>query len=164
MIPVNEIDLILVDDNPNDVELLLRALRSFNLANRVQVARDGKEALDFIFEIELNSDGRLLHALKLILLDLKMPRVGGLEVLHELKMDPRTRDIPVVMLSSSQDPRDIEACYRLGATGFVEKPFNFEQFAKAVAEAGLSWLVVNKVSIQPSVAGVEKQMTEHLES
>ena len=156
MIPVNEIDLILVDHNPNDVELLLRALRSFNLANRVQVARDGKEALDFIFEIELNSDGKLLHSLKLILLDLKMPRIGGLEVLHALKMDPRTRDIPVVMLSSSQDPRDLEACYRLGASGYMAKPFNFDQFAKAVAEAGLSWLVVAKLPVQPGIVGVGK--------
>jgi two-component system response regulator len=155
LIPINEIDLILVDDNPNDVELVLRALKSFNLANKVQVAGDGKEALDFIFEIELNSDGKLLHPLKLILLDLKMPRVGGLEVLHALKMDPRTRDIPVVMLSSSQDPRDLESCYRLGASGYVTKPFNFEEFAKAVAEAGLSWLVVNKLAVQPSIARVE---------
>jgi two-component system response regulator len=156
LIPINEIDLIVVDDYPNDVELVIRALKSFNLANKVQVARDGKEALDFIFEIELNSDGKLLHALKLILLDLKMPRVGGLEVLHALKMDPRTRDIPVVMLSSSQDPRDVESCFRLGASGYVEKPFNFEQFAKAVAEAGLSWLIVNKVAAQPTIASVEK--------
>jgi two-component system, response regulator len=155
LIPIEEVDLVVVDDSPNDVELILRALKSVNLANRVQVARDGKEALDFIFEIEQGGDGRLLHSLKLILLDLKMPRVGGLEVLHALKQDPRTADIPVVMLSSSQEPRDLESCYKLGASGYVVKPFNFDQFAKAVAQAGLFWLVVNQLPVQPSITAVE---------
>jgi CheY-like chemotaxis protein len=138
-----EVDILLVEDNPQDVELTLRALKEVNLANRVRVARDGAEALDFIFATGPQS-GRLLSNLKVILLDLKLPKVSGLEVLEKIKADPRTRAIPVVALTSSHEDRDIKSCYDLGVNSYVVKPLEFEHFAHAVAQMGFYWLLVNK--------------------
>ncbi|MGA7579297.1 MAG: response regulator [Desulfobaccales bacterium] len=135
-------EILLVEDNPHDVELTLRSLQKHNLANRVQVVKDGAEALDFIFNTG-SFAGQANH-LKVILLDLKLPKVSGLEVLQRLKDDERTRTIPVVVLTSSHEDRDIEECYRLGVNSYVVKPVEFESFAKTVAEMGFYWLLVNK--------------------
>ncbi|MGA8573642.1 MAG: response regulator [Desulfobaccales bacterium] len=135
-------EILLVEDNPHDVELTLRSLQKHNLANRVQVVKDGAEALDFIFNTG-SFAGQANH-LKVILLDLKLPKVSGLEVLQRLKDDARTRSIPVVVLTSSHEDQDIEECYRLGVNSYVVKPVEFESFAKTVAEMGFYWLLVNK--------------------
>ncbi len=136
-------EILLVEDNPHDVELTLRSLQKHNLANRVQVVKDGAEALDFIFNTTGSFAGQANH-LKVILLDLKLPKVSGLEVLQRLKQEEHTRSIPVVVLTSSHEDRDIQECYRLGVNSYVVKPVEFEAFAKTVAEMGFYWLLVNK--------------------
>ncbi len=137
-----DVEILLVEDNPHDVELTLRALKKHNLANKVQVVRDGAEALDFIFTT--GSFAGRTNQLKVILLDLKLPKVSGLEVLQRLKQEEHTRSIPVVVLTSSHEDRDIQECYRLGVNSYVVKPVEFEAFAKTVAEMGFYWLLVNK--------------------
>jgi len=137
-----DVEILLVEDNPHDVELTLRALKKHNLANKVQVVKDGAEALDFIFHTG-SFAGQSNH-LKVILLDLKLPKVSGLEVLQRLKNEESTRSIPVVVLTSSHEDRDIQECYRLGVNSYVVKPVEFEAFAKTVAEMGFYWLLVNK--------------------
>ncbi|MGD0828650.1 MAG: response regulator [Desulfobaccales bacterium] len=137
-----DVEILLVEDNPHDVELTLRALKKHNLANKVQVVKDGAEALDFIFNTG-SFAGQTNH-LKVILLDLKLPKVSGLEVLQRLKDEERTRSIPVVVLTSSHEDRDIQECYRLGVNSYVVKPVEFEAFARTVAEMGFYWLLVNK--------------------
>ncbi len=137
-----DVEILLVEDNPHDVELTLRALKKHNLANKVQVVKDGAEALDFIFNT--GSFTGLTNQLKVILLDLKLPKVSGLEVLQRLKNEESTRSIPVVVLTSSHEDRDIQECYRLGVNSYVVKPVEFEAFAKTVAEMGFYWLLVNK--------------------
>jgi two-component system response regulator len=132
-----ECDILLVEDNPDDAALTLRALSRHNLANRVQVARDGVEAFECL---------RDRSRPKVILLDLKLPRISGLEVLERLKADAETRTIPVVVLTSSREEPDIARAYALGANSYIVKPVDFEQFVDAVSEAGLYWLVVNQVS------------------
>jgi two-component system, response regulator len=141
-----EVDILLVEDNPQDVELTLRALKEVNLANRVQVAKDGAQALEFIFATGPNNE-RLLNNLKVILLDLKLPKISGLEVLERIKADPRTRSIPVVALTSSHEDRDIKSCYDLGVNSYVVKPVEFDKFAHAVAQMGFYWLLVNKPAL-----------------
>ncbi len=131
-----------MEDNPHDVELTLRALKKHNLANRVAVVRDGAEALDFIFNAG-SFAGQTNH-LKVILLDLKLPKVSGPEVLQRLKDEESTRSIPVVVLTSSHEDRDIQDCYRMGVNSYVVKPVEFEDFARTVAEMGFYWLLVNK--------------------
>ncbi len=138
-----DVEILLVEDNPHDVELTLRALNKHNLANKVQVAKDGVEALDFIFGTgPFTGDGA--GDLKVILLDLKLPKVSGLEVLQRLKNDERTKLIPVVVLTSSSEDRDIQECYALGVNSYVVKPVEFDSFAKTVADLGFYWLLVNK--------------------
>jgi CheY-like chemotaxis protein len=136
------VEILLVEDNPHDVELTLRALKKHNLANKVHVAKDGAAALDFIFNTG-SFAGQSNH-LKVILLDLKLPKVSGLEVLQRLKNEERTRSIPVVVLTSSHEDRDMQECYRLGVNSYVVKPVEFEAFARTVAEMGFYWLLVNK--------------------
>ncbi len=136
-------ELLVIEDNPQDLELMMRALRKANLANRMQIARDGAEALDLIF----GEDGfarRSGAAPKVILLDLKLPKVDGLEVLQKLKADKRTRDIPVVVLTSSKEQRDVVESYRLGVNSYIVKPVSFERFAAAVEDLGLYWLLLNQ--------------------
>jgi two-component system response regulator len=140
---VKDVDILLVEDNPNDVELTLRALKKHNLANKVQVAIDGEEALEFIFATG-RFVGMATNQLKVILLDLKLPKVSGLEVLQQLKADDRTKGIPVVVLTSSHEDRDIKECYKLGVNSYVVKPVEFDAFAKTVADLGFYWLLVNK--------------------
>ena len=139
-----EIEILLVEDNPDDLDMTLFALRRANLANRIQVARDGAEALDFIFGGQSNGHLRLNEDLKVILLDLKLPKVDGLEVLRRLKSDARTRHIPVVMLTSSREQRDMIESYQLGVNSYIVKPVNFESFAAAVQKLGMYWLLLNQ--------------------
>ncbi|MBS0633013.1 MAG: response regulator [Verrucomicrobia bacterium] len=145
MIPAEPLELLLVEDNPEDLELTLRALRKAKIANQIQVARDGAEALDFVF-CEGAYAGRRPDFPKVILLDLKLPKVDGLEVLQRLKGDPRTRTIPVVMLTSSKEQSDLVKSYELGVNSYIVKPVNFEQFAAAVQELGFYWLLLNQIS------------------
>lgn len=137
-------DILLVEDNPQDLELALRALQKAKIRNRIQVARDGAEALDFIFCEGNHHDRKIEDTPKVILLDLKLPKVDGLEVLKRLKGDERTRSIPVVILTSSREQKDIVESYQLGVNSYIVKPVNFEGFANAVRDLGLYWLLLNQ--------------------
>ena len=138
------IEILLVEDNPNDVELTLRALSKNNLANRVHVVTDGVEALDFIFAKNNYSERDINDTPKVILLDLKLPKVSGLEVLKQIKSDKKTKTIPVVVLSSSKEESDIIESYQLGVNSYIVKPVNFDQFVKSVSELGLYWILLNE--------------------
>ena len=139
------VELLVVEDNPSDLELTLHTLRAHRLVNDVRVARDGVEAIEFIFGAgEPAADAEIAHHPRLILLDLKLPRLDGLEVLQRLKGDPRTRTIPVVVLTSSREDRDIVDAYRLGVNSYIVKPVDFTQFASSVRELGLYWLLLNE--------------------
>jgi CheY-like chemotaxis protein len=138
------VEILLVEDNPEDLRLSLRALKKACLSNRIQVARDGAEALEFIFCEGSHSSRKIEDTPKVILLDLKLPKVDGLEVLQRIKGDPRTKSIPVVMLTSSKEQSDIVRSYDLGVNSYIVKPVNFDQFAKAVQELGLYWLLLNR--------------------
>ncbi len=140
----NAIEILLVEDNPDDVELTLRALKNQNIANRIEIVRDGAEALDFIFCTGDYSDRKMENAPKVVLLDLKLPKVDGLEVLKKIKSDPRTKAIPVVVLTSSREERDIVKSYKLGVNSYISKPVNFEQFSESVRQLGLYWLLLNE--------------------
>lgn len=140
----NTVELLLVEDNPQDLELAQRALRKAGLFHRIHVARDGVEAMDFIFGTGSFAGRNVADELKVILLDLKLPKVDGLEVLRHLKADPRTRAIPVVVLTSSKEQRDVAESYRLGVNSYIVKPVNFERYAEAVRDLGLYWLLLNQ--------------------
>lgn len=144
MTPGAGIDILLVEDNAEDAELVVRALRRGRPTAKVGVATDGVEALDYLFA-ERGEQGRPTADLpRLILLDLKLPRIDGLEVLRRIKVDAAVRTIPVVMLTSSREPRDIDETYRLGANSYVVKPVNYERFAATVQELGSYWLELNQ--------------------
>jgi CheY-like chemotaxis protein len=138
------VEILLVEDNPNDVELALHALKKNNIANRIEVVRDGAEALEFIFCTGAYAQRSINNVPKVILLDLKLPKVDGLEVLRQIKADPRTRAIPVVALTSSREDRDIVESYNLGVNSYIVKPVDFEQFTEAVRTLGLYWLLLNQ--------------------
>ncbi len=140
----HQVEILLVEDNPSDVELTLRALKARNLMNQVFVARDGAEALEFFFGEGPHPWREIGIVPKVILLDLKLPKVDGLEVLRRLKGDERTRELPVVVLTSSREQPDIAEAYRLGANGYIVKPVEFEAFARAVSEVGLYWVLLNE--------------------
>ena len=140
----NGVEILLVEDNPRDVEMTLRALKKRNLANHVHVAKDGAEALDFLFATGAHVARNPNHTPKVVLLDLKLPKVSGLEVLKKLKSDDRTRTIPVVVLTSSQEEKDRTESYRLGVNSYIAKPVDFDKFVEAVGELGLYWLVINE--------------------
>ena len=140
------VDILLVEDNPRDAELTLRALKKRNLANRVFVVEDGEEALDFIFCRGRYAQREAGHSPKVILLDLKLPKINGLEVLRAIRADERTRMIPVVMVTSSGEDPDIRAAYGLGANSYVVKPVEFDAFQEAMSRLGFYWLVVNQVT------------------
>lgn len=135
------LEILLVEDNPNDVELTLHVFRQHRLANHVKVARDGAEAIDFLFG---NCSDRCERLPKVILLDLKLPKVNGLEVLARIKADPRAKSIPVVVLTSSREDRDLRLCYELGVNSYIVKPVDFAQFTEAIRQLGLYWLVLNE--------------------
>ena len=140
----NVVEILIVEDTPEDLELALRALHKAHLANHIQVARDGEEALDFIFCAGPHTNRKIENGPKVILLDLKLPKVDGLEVLRRLKSDPRTRSLPVVVLTSSKEQKDVVESYNLGVNSYIVKPVNFEGFVKAVQEVGMYWLLLNQ--------------------
>lgn len=142
------LDILLVEDNQDDVDLALHALRREKLANRIVVVRDGEEALDFLFCRGAYAERTFDHPPKLVLLDLKLPKLNGMEVLKEVKSDPRTKVIPVVVMTSSNEERDLAASYNLGVNSYIQKPVDFDQFRETVKTIGLYWLVIN----QPPVA------------
>jgi CheY-like chemotaxis protein len=138
------VEILVVEDSPEDLELTLRSLRRANLTNRIQVARDGAEALEFVFAEGAHAGRDVAAVPRVILLDLKLPKVDGLEVLQRIKGDPRTHAIPVVVLTSSREQSDVVKSYRLGVNSYVVKPVNFESFAAAVQELGMYWLLLNQ--------------------
>jgi two-component system, response regulator len=140
----NPVEILIVEDNPNDAELTLRALKKNNLANEVYVAEDGQEALDFIFCKGEFASRSMATPLKVIFLDLKLPKISGLEVLAALKADPRTKKLPVVIITSSKEDPDIHAAYELGANSYVVKPVDFNEFISAMQSTGFFWLLVNE--------------------
>jgi two-component system response regulator len=140
---IHNIEIILVEDSMEDADLIMRSLKKNNLSNSVVHLKDGAEALDFMFAKGDYTSRNILDKPKLILLDLKMPKVDGLQVLRELKSDPRTRSIPVVIMTSSREDRDVIESHELGVNSYVVKPVSFENFAKAVADLGLYWLMIN---------------------
>jgi CheY-like chemotaxis protein len=139
----NEVEIILVEDNPNDAELITRSLKKHNLANKIVLLKDGAEALDFLFAKHGDGAKGGNRNPRVMLLDIKLPKIDGIEVLRRMKSDERTRDIPVVILTSSNEERDIKETYALGVNSFVTKPIKFDEFAKVVAELGIYWLMVN---------------------
>lgn len=145
------VDILLVEDNPSDAELAVRALKRHKLANRLEWVRDGEAALDFLF-YRGPYQTRERGLPRVVLLDLRLPKVDGIEVLTQIRGDPETRDVPVVALTSSKEERDIVNTYELGVNSFVPKPVAFEEFAKTVAELGMYWVLVNRVpsEIKPS--------------
>jgi CheY-like chemotaxis protein len=138
------VEILLVEDNPNDLELTLRALRKANLTNNIQIARDGAEAIEFLFCEGAYAHRKLEDGPKVILLDLKLPKIDGLEVLRRVKTDERTKAIPVVVLTSSKEQKDVVDSYQLGVNSYIVKPVNFEGFANAVQEIGMYWLLLNQ--------------------
>jgi two-component system response regulator len=139
----DEIEILLVEDNMDDANLTIRALRKHNLANNLTHLQDGQAALDFIFsEGSYSERGKILP--RVILLDLKMPKVSGIEVLRAIKENDFTRKVPVIVLTSSKEDPDIQACYQLGVNSYIVKPVDFESFITVVAELGLYWLVINE--------------------
>jgi two-component system response regulator len=158
------VEILLVEDNPNDVQLTLHALKRYGLTNRIQVVRDGAEALEFLFSTGPFEHRANADTPKVVMLDLKLPLVDGIEVLREIRADPRTKTIPVVVLTSSREERDITQTYGLGANSYIVKPVDFEQFIEAVRQLGMYWVLLNQRAPvtdlesesppQPSPAGV----------
>ncbi len=146
------IEILLVEDNLNDIELALHALKKNNLANRIHVVRDGAEALEFIFCTGKYAQRSIDSPPKVILLDLKLPKVDGLEVLKKIKSDSRTRTIPVVMLTSSREERDIVESYQLGANSYIVKPVDFAQFTEAVRSLEFYWVLFNQPPVSCSMS------------
>jgi two-component system response regulator len=144
----NEVEILLVEDNPNDAELAMRALKKNNLANNVYRVCDGEEALDFIFARGQYKTRKIENAPKVILLDLKLPKIDGLEVLKIIKSDPITKIIPVVVLTSSKEEEDMIESYRLGVNSYIIKPVDFDKFINSVKDIGLYWLLLNQ---QPDI-------------
>ncbi|MBI4584443.1 MAG: response regulator [Planctomycetes bacterium] len=150
------IEILLVEDNPNDAELALRALKKNNLANNIVIARDGEEALKLLFGSNYRIRPEIGNLPKVILLDLKLPKVDGIEVLRKLKSEESTRSIPVVVLTSSKEEKDIIESYKIGVNSYIVKPVEFNKFVNCVAELGLYWLLLNQppVMINAAAKGV----------
>ncbi|HEX4473905.1 MAG TPA: response regulator [Polyangiaceae bacterium] len=144
------VELLIVEDSPSDLEMTLRALKRAKLAHRVEVARDGAEALEFLFAQGRFSERSIEDVPRVVFLDLKLPKVDGLEVLQRMKADPRTRSIPVVVLTSSSERKDVVECYNLGVNSYIVKPVNFERFSEAISQLGTYWLSLNNPSLPDS--------------
>lgn len=144
MSDMQAVDVLLVEDNQQDAELTIRSLKKHKLANNISVVEDGAEALDFIFCRGKYSERDIKHPPRVIFLDLKLPLVGGLEVLRAVKQDERTRSVPVVVVTSSREDPDVKAAYELGANSYVVKPVDFESFTEAIGKLGLYWLLINQ--------------------
>jgi two-component system response regulator len=142
------VEILLAEDNPRDAEMTIRALRKVNFSNKVHWVKDGEEALDFLFSTGAYAGRDAGHAPKLILLDIKMPKVDGIEVLRRVKGDERTKTIPVVVMTSSNEERDLLESYRLGVNSYIVKPVNFPAFVETVAGIGLYWMLTNRVPTQ----------------
>lgn len=143
--PDNDVQILLVEDNPHDVKLALHAFKNHHLANHVHVVRDGAEALEFIFATDRYASRNMAHGPKLILLDLKLPLVDGIEVLRQIKADERTCMTPVVVMTSSKEERDMLDSYQLGVNSYIVKPVDFDQFTEAVRQLGYYWLLLNQL-------------------
>jgi CheY-like chemotaxis protein len=144
------VEILLVEDNPNDRELTLRALRRSNVANNVVAIDDGEEALEYLFASGRYSDRKVVDdAPRVVFLDLKLPKVDGIEILRRIRADPRTRTIPVVIVTSSAEERDRVATYDIGANSYVVKPIDSESFTKTMAEVGYYWLAINRGPLAP---------------
>ena len=141
----NKVEILLVEDNPHDAEMTIRALKKANLANKLIHLKDGAEALDFIFAKGAFSDRQIENKPKVILLDIKMPKVDGIQVLKQIKSNDTTKTIPVVIMTSSKEEQDVITSYNLGVNSYVVKPVDFEGFAKAVSELGFYWLITNQL-------------------
>ena len=139
----HEVEILLIEDSPEDAELTIRVLKEQNLANRLVWLKNGAAGLDFLFGRGAYADRNIIETPRLVLLDLNPPKIGGLEVLQQLKADPRTRKIPVVVLSSSTQDKDILRTYDLGVNSYVSKPMHFEEFANVVTQMGLYWMLIN---------------------
>ena len=140
----NEYEIVIIEDNPNDAELMVRTLKKNQLANNLIVIEDGEQAIDYLFQKGRYADNKLSVLPKVIFLDLKLPKVDGLEILKQLKSNNRTRKIPVVIVTSSKEDPDISEAYKLGANSYVVKPVNFDDFIKTINQLGLYWLLVNE--------------------
>ena len=147
----NDMEILLIEDNAEDVEITLRAFQKHHLANKIHVVRDGEEALECLFGTGRYQESSACGNIKLILLDLKLPKVDGLEILQKCKADPRTRNIPVVVLTSSREERDLVQSYNFGVNSYVVKPVDFPQFTDAVSQLGLYWMLLNQVPAELSV-------------
>jgi two-component system response regulator len=138
-----ETEILLVEDNPTDLELALRIFKKHRIANRIEVARDGEEALDFLFGEGAHAGPGTIQIPKVILLDLKLPKIGGMDVLRRIKGDPRTRTIPIVVLTSSREEKDLLESYQLGVNSYIVKPVDFNQFNDCLRDIGMYWLLSN---------------------
>lgn len=138
------VEVLLIEDSPQDLELTLRAFKKAKLTNRIEVARDGAEAIEFLFCEGAHAGRKIEDGPKVVLLDLKLPKIDGMEVLRRMKSDPRTRSIPVVVLTSSKEQNDVVESYNLGVNSYIVKPVNFERFVTAVQELGYYWLLLNQ--------------------
>lgn len=141
---ISELKILLIEDNPNDAELTMRAFKKSNFLNKIIHLKDGSEALDYLFYEGIYKDRERNDNPAVILLDLKMPKVNGIEVLRKIKSDPSTRSIPVVVLTSSNEDPDVAACYELGVNSYIVKPVGFDNFANAVSQLGMYWLMLNQ--------------------
>jgi two-component system response regulator len=147
----NDVDILLVEDSPDDAELAVHSLRKEKLANSIFVARDGEEALDFIFCRNAFTDRNFENPPKLILLDLNLPKIDGMQVLEAIKADSRTKTIPIVILTSSKEERDLISGYDLGVNSFIQKPVDFDQFRDTVKNVGLYWMVTNQSPVKTPI-------------
>jgi two-component system, response regulator len=143
----SDVEILLVEDNPNDIELTIHALKLNNIVNSIEIVRDGAEALDYLFATGMYAQRDTNQHPRVILLDLKLPKIDGLEVLKRIKADPRTQSIPVVVLTSSRQETDLVESYHLGVNSYIRKPVDFEQFTEAVRTIGMYWLLLNEAPV-----------------
>jgi len=146
--PIESVEVLLVEDNPTDAELAILALKERGLANNLVWVKDGAEALDFFFATGAYSDRKVENTPKVVLLDLRLPKVDGLEVLRRIKADERTKNIPVAVLTSSKEDRDVIASYQLGVNSYISKPVDFDEFTRVVSELGYYWLLINRPPVK----------------